>query len=195
MISSGNEDGETWTRMLCHLKEAFPILSQQGIQQGSVPQIVDGELSADFLHPFVFMSDRDKGLKPALREAFPSNLAVSCAKHIEANVRTRFGWPCAKDIIQIAKTFSSRHADRLVEKVRNIKPAAADYIENVEDVWRLTEWMKWDNTLPPRYGIVTSNTSECVNNMLADTRELACTGLRLLNVLWISCPHESFSVA
>jgi hypothetical protein len=30
MISAGNEDGETWTTMFNYLKEACPIISEQG---------------------------------------------------------------------------------------------------------------------------------------------------------------------
>jgi hypothetical protein len=45
-------------------------------------------------HPFVFISDLDKGLKPALRRVFPGNLAVRCAKHIQANVKAKFGQLC-----------------------------------------------------------------------------------------------------
>jgi hypothetical protein len=47
------------------------------------------------------------------------------------------------------------------------KPAAADYIENINgDLWQSTDWMSYEREIPPpRYGIVTSNTSECVNNM------------------------------
>ncbi len=63
MISSGgNKDGATWTKMLTRLlKQASPILSGCS---------------------FVFVSDQDKGLKVALKDVFPRNLELSCAKHI-----------------------------------------------------------------------------------------------------------------
>jgi len=95
---------------------------------------------------------------------------MSCAKHIEANVSQRFGQECARYVCGIAKTHSTRYANHLLEIVRKIKPpAAADYIENVNDTyWRSTSWLQTENKLPPRFGIVTSNTSECVNSMLAD---------------------------
>jgi hypothetical protein len=41
--------------------------------------------------PFVFVSDRDKGLKEAVKQVFPTNLEFSCAQHIRANVTQRFG--------------------------------------------------------------------------------------------------------
>ena len=77
----------------------------------------------------------------------------------------------------MAKSFSTRYGDYLLGQVRAIKPAAADYIENIDDLWRSTDWMSYERQIPPRYGIVTSNTSECVNNMFAEARTLG----------WLEC--------
>jgi hypothetical protein len=61
----------------------------------------------------------------------------------------------------------------LLDEIRNTKLEAADwYIKSVEDIWHSTEWMDLRRNLPPRYGIVTSNTSECVNNMFDDARNV-----------------------
>jgi hypothetical protein len=100
MIASGNEDRKTWTKMLELLKEACPVICEQGF--GSV----DGGEDVD-MHPrsqFLFTSDRDKGLKPALKEVFPDNIEMSCAKHIEAYVTTKFGRQCGKHVMAMAKT-------------------------------------------------------------------------------------------
>ncbi len=60
MISAGNEDGNNWRKMLRFLKEACPIIEDQGC---------GGEVDTEGVvrPPFVFISDRDKGLKPHLR--------------------------------------------------------------------------------------------------------------------------------
>jgi hypothetical protein len=147
MISTENEDGPTWTRMLEHLSDACPILLEQGLESGLD---IDGETDGEYYcHPCVFMSDCDKGLKPALRRVFPGNLSVDCAKHIQANVKAKFGQLCARYVIQLAKTFSTRISNDVLDEIRNIKPEAADYIESVEEVWRLTEWMDSRRNLPP----------------------------------------------
>jgi hypothetical protein len=73
MIAAGNEDKETWIKMLRLLKQACPIISTP--ERG----------------PFIFVSDRDKGLKPALKKVFPDNCEMSCAKHIEAKRTQKFG--------------------------------------------------------------------------------------------------------
>jgi hypothetical protein len=56
-----------------------------------------------------------------------------------------------------------------------MKEAAATYLEGITMsgiLWQSTQWLNADPCLPPRYGIVTSNTSECVNNMFAEARNL-----------------------
>jgi hypothetical protein len=60
----------------------------------------------------------------------------------------------------------------MIDQARMSKPHAADYIQNVDNdtLWRSTLWLHEENPLPPRYGIVTSNTIECVNNMFAQAQ-------------------------
>ena len=100
----------------------------------------------------------------------------------------RYGQECARPIIAMAKSFSSRYVDYLLEKVRACEPAVADYIANIEELWQSTYWNSCKRQLlPPRYGIVTSNTSECVNSMFGEARDLG----------WLEAvakPPESFSV-
>ena len=175
MISSGNEDRATWTKMLSLLKEAFPILVEQGGSHGMEEAPLLCEL------PFVFVSDRDKGLKPALKEVFPTNLEFSCAKHIESNVTQRFGKQCGRYVMAMAKTYSARNASNMLDQVRQMKPSAASYLENIDNsgvLWKCSQWITnlQQPSLPPRYGIVTSNTSECVNNMFTQARDLPWMG-------------------
>ena len=93
MISTGNEDRKTWTKILGLLKEACPIISQQGfsaVNPERDAEDADAPPEAE-RSQFLFISDRDKGLKPALKEVFPDHVEMSCAKHIEANVMQKFG--------------------------------------------------------------------------------------------------------
>ena len=168
LIASGNEDQSTWAKMLSLLKEANPILAVQGFE---------GDDAVHHKSQFVFVSDRDKGLKLALEEIFPRNVEFSCAKHIESNVTQRFGKRCGQYVMAMAKTYSPRNAANMLDLVHRIKPSAAAYIENIERsgvLWKCSQWVASQNPcLPPRYGIVTSNTSECVNNMFAAARDVA----------------------
>jgi hypothetical protein len=128
--------------------------------------------------PFLFISDRDKGLKPALKAVFPNKYEMSCAKHIEANVAQKFGKQCARYVCSIAKTFSTRASSYLFDEIRKVKPQAAAYLDNLTEsgvLWRSTQWYSNSTSpvhIPPRYGIVTSNTSESANSMFSEARDL-----------------------
>ena len=68
MISSGNEDRKTWSKMLSLLKQACPIICKQGFPCGR-----SNRKYTDTMTQFLLISDRDKGLKPALKKVFPDN--------------------------------------------------------------------------------------------------------------------------
>lgn len=59
-----------------------------------------------------------------------------------------------------------------------MKPEAATKLENTAEsgvLWQSTQWysdLPSPARLPPRYGIVTSNTSELANNVFAEARDL-----------------------
>ena len=71
----------------------------------------------------------------------------------------------------LARTFSIHQADELFEKIGNISHKARLYLEQIPaNQWRSTTWLE-DTGLPPRYGIVTSNMSESMNNMFEKARD------------------------
>jgi hypothetical protein len=75
--------------------------------------------------------------------------------------------------VSTCKDVSTLREAELLGKMRSIKPAAATYVLGMNNgMWRGTSWMDESNPLPPRYGILTSNSSESVNSMLAEAREL-----------------------
>ncbi|KAI2512166.1 MULE transposase domain [Fragilaria crotonensis] len=172
MISAGNEDGATWKKMLELLKKACPIIDDQGYGDTDTDGVVRP--------PFLFISDRDKGLKEALKSVFPNKYEMSCARHIEANVTQKYGKQCSKFVCSIAKSFSTRNASLLLDEIRKVKPEAATYLEGITAsgvLWQSTQWYSDSPSpspaqLPPRYGIVTSNTSESANSMLSEARNL-----------------------
>jgi Transposase, Mutator family len=117
---------------------------------------------------FSFISDRQKGLIEALQEVFPDNHASFCAIHIARNVERAMGKNVSKYVIPLAKTFSPMVSEVLLSKVT---AAARHYLEDIPaSQWRNTAWLE-DPTLPPRYGIRTSNMSESANSMFEKSRD------------------------
>jgi hypothetical protein len=109
-----------------------------------------------------------------MQSIFPDKVEINCAKHIEANVAQRgFGQQCARLVFPLARTFSTLREAELLGKMRSIKPAAATYVLGMNNgMWHGTSWMNESHPLPPRYGILTSNSSGSVNSMLAEARKL-----------------------
>ena len=139
MINSGKEDRKMWTDTIRLLKKARPIICEQGFRAVNQERDVDMRPRSQFL----FILDRDKGLKPALKEVFPNSIEVSCAKHIEANDTTKFGRQCGKHMMAIAKTCFVRYYGMLLEQIRTMKPSAASYIEGIKErgiLWSNSQW-------------------------------------------------------
>ena len=89
MIAAGNEDCQTWVRMLTNQgqgDEGCADISQQGEGEGVDDDVLPKTSALNRATPFLFLSDRDKGLKEAVKEVFPANVEFSCAQHIRANV-------------------------------------------------------------------------------------------------------------
>ncbi len=168
MISSGNEDRENWQKMLTKSTEACPLINEHGHRTLTDANGVGKSM-------FLFVSDRDKGLGPALRDVFRQNRELICAEHIEANVSQKYGKLCGQYVVAMATSFSTRYSSKLLDNIQAMKEAAATYLEGITMsgiLWQSTQWLNADPCLPPRYGIVTSNTSECVNNWFAEARNL-----------------------
>ena len=159
LFSSGNEDKRTWTKFLNLLKQAFPVITDPDRQ-----------------HPFVFISDRDKGLMQSLKEVFPNNLETNCAYHIKANVVQKFGQEVGRKVMDMAITYSRRRFTLLFDQIRQTKPSAATYLQRIEDsgvLWSNSQRSSDTTTMyPPRFGQVTSNAAESTNSMFNNVRHL-----------------------
>ena len=64
-----------------------------------------------------------------------------CAFHIRENVRAKYGATAAKYAIPIAKEFSTREEERLLEAVSLASNTAFRYLRSIpRDTWRSTQW-------------------------------------------------------
>ena len=78
----------------------------------------------------------------------------------------------------IATTFSTRTASLLLDEICKLKTEAATYLEIIKEsgvLWRSSQWYSDSPSpvqLPPRYRIITSNTSESASSLLSEARDL-----------------------
>ena len=157
-ITKSNESCDTWTSFLENLSKACPVLKSQH------------PLSRVTYRKFTFISDRDKGLIEALDTDFPNNHSMSCAVHIQRNVQTKFGKKAAHFIPEITKTFSTREETAVFNKLRQKHKRCYEYLVEIHpSKWRSSQWIV-DQTLPPRFGLTSTNMSESLNNMFKEAR-------------------------
>ena len=158
-IMRENENEEGWTWFLEGLHSAIEIL------------VMNHPRTRVRYKYFTFISDRQKGLLPALGKVFPNNHGLFCSVHIARNTE-KFGGKRVNGLVcALATTFSHRLSGVILNKIQRISVRARNYVEEIPSKhWRSTAWND-DPSLPPRYGIVTSNMSESANNMFEKARE------------------------
>jgi hypothetical protein len=158
-ITDDNENEAGWIWLLEGLRSSIECL----IAAHPVPSVA--------YRYFSFVSDRSKGLMSALRKVFPENYHWYCAIHLARNTEKWGGQRVTSDVFQLSKTFSVRYADFLLKRIEKVSKKAAEYVKAIEpERWRSTAWQQ-DDTLPPRYGIITTNMSESANNMFEKARD------------------------
>lgn len=117
------------------------------------------------------VSDRQKGLIPALLNTIPSAKHSYCCRHIAENIRVAFS-----DTAIVAKFWRAAKANRPFEydaymtDIRAVSQEAFTYIDSIGR-------QRWANAYVDgrRYDMLTSNAAECTNGLLKDTRVLPIT--------------------
>jgi len=85
-------------------------------------------------------------------------------------VTTRYGRKADGFVFPIAESFSTQEEEYHFAKLNRVSPRAHDYLRGIpKEQWRRTEWLVRQD-LPPRYGILTSNTSESINGRIDEFR-------------------------
>jgi hypothetical protein len=167
-ITGQNENESGWKWFLQLLSSSLPVLTMDHPKDGVAYK------------QFTFISDRQKGLVKALEQVFPENHSCHCAIHIARNVERKFGKSIAKYVLPLARTFSPLVSQQLLSE---FTVAARNYLEkNPASHWRNSAWLE-DPSLPPRYGVLTSNMSESANAMFEKARDCS----------WLYCIHTILS--
>lgn len=140
------KDNDNWNWFLYHLRTSIGLASYSS---------------------FIFISDRDIGLKNALLNIFPESEATICLRHFLANIRKKVKnkaileifWKCALsfDIFVFNQCFNIlKGFKEIYEMINdNIPQLARSKIEK------------------PRFGQFTSNISESINSTLRESRKLS----------------------
>ena len=120
-----------------------------------------------------FMSDRGKGLVPAMTEVFPRNEHRHCVVHIGRNMVRNFKMKCLPGLAYAASKENTKEGcERQLEKIKEASESAYGYLNGIEHkLWATYAMDK------PNYGHVTSNIAEFNNSVLKADRVLTVYGM------------------
>lgn len=120
------------------------------------------------LQPAFIISDRDKGLLPALKAVCPSIPHFYCFRHVLENFNKKFK-------SKVLKNLAWRLARAATTQAFNSAINAIDFIDKNATQWLLDvgkeKWSTLFSTVP-RFGVLTSNHVESVNGALKNIRRL-----------------------
>ncbi|KAH9114585.1 hypothetical protein AeMF1_011335 [Aphanomyces euteiches] len=143
--ASERENKADWTWFLLTLVEALPCLTTSST--------------------LVVVSDRDKGLIPALCGVLPSTHHSFCSVHIKRKVASRFNTGLGGMIHLLARCVLKNEVDSMMSDLGAVHPEVADYLNGIDK----TTWISAYFAVP-RYGVVTSNAAESKNSWIDKER-------------------------
>ncbi|KAG7372186.1 MULE transposase domain containing protein [Nitzschia inconspicua] len=171
-IMNENEDEAGWLWFLELLRSTIDIL------------VMDHPRARVAYKYFSFILDRQKGLVNALQRVFPDNHPCFCSVHLARNAETKGGKKIAKLVHSLATTFSGYESRRCWAEIEQLSSKGRAYLEGIpKKQWQGTAWIE-NPSLPPRFGIVTTNMSESANSMLEKARSGS----------WLDCIDQILSI-
>jgi hypothetical protein len=163
-----SESKESWTNFLYGFREYF------------LDSITDSE-KRDYFERLSIVSDRGKGLVPAVAEVLPKAFHYHCTQHLAANIGTEFGKKIEK-IFRAGCLVDGMGKFRVcLDQIESLSAPARHYIDQINTKNYATSAAPLVDF--PRYGQTCSNIAESVNSALMEARELPL--LYSLHHIWI----------
>ena len=115
----------------------------------------------------VILSDREKGIKKAVKRLFPIAAHSYCVFHIQKNVKLHFKTTLDGLLFKAAKAPTKMDFRATMEEIKTLHGAAGEYIAKI-----LPERLVWAFFPRRRFGHVTSNLAESMNHWFREARHL-----------------------
>jgi hypothetical protein len=162
-----SESTESWTNFLKYFRQFFI---------DSVPDIEERE-SYEYL---TIVSDRAKGLVPAVSEVLPKAFQYHCTQHLSANVGTEFGKNCEKLFRAACLVESRAQFKDYLDQIQSCSVPAREYVDHIDAKRYATSAAPLVDF--PRFGQTCSNIVESMNNAWMEARQLPL--LHSLHYIW-----------
>jgi hypothetical protein len=118
--------------------------------------------------PAFIISDRDKGLLPALAKVAPEIMHFYCFRHLMENFNKKFKSKTLRNLAwKVARSRSEIEFKSATEELKQMNEAALQWLMDIP----VEKWSVLHSPFP-RFGVYTSNNVESINAALKATRKL-----------------------
>src|SRR5579871_3222674 len=156
------ENKENWKTFLSFVLTAG---YDNDVEHPGEPFLEDGPF------PLSIISDRQKGLLPAIEELSIVDWTIKhyyCTQHLASNVKEKFGTAIEKLFRRACQVSTKQEFNKILQDIRQIKQSAFDYISAIpaENYAFHTQTSEY-----PRFGHSCSNISESAMSFFHDARK------------------------
>ncbi|GJZ18808.1 mutator type transposase [Tanacetum coccineum] len=148
----------------CFMSRPFPM---------QILTVVGVDLNNDDLElfrnsNFTFVTDRQKGIIPALAETFPAAEHRYCLKHIYDNMKLQWRGQLFKDLLwRCATATTMTHFNRLMEELKQTNKDVYDWLKDILP----HHWARSHFSARPYCDVLLNNMCEVLNRQLLDGRD------------------------
>ena len=115
------------------------------------------------------MTDKQKGLIPAVQQVFPDSEHRFCVRHLYSNFQEKFKGEVLKNQLwSCARSSSVQQWNMNMEKMKALDEAAFKWLEKMPP----NTWVRAFFSEFPKCDILLNNNREVFNNYILDAREL-----------------------
>ena len=127
--------------------------------------------------PFVFISDREKGLATALQTVFPNATTAYCCQHIADNIQQRYRVKCRPLFWRCAQAKTEQLFKKALKALKEKNDAVIAYVNSIS----YKSWTQYA-FLYSRFGYNISNIIESLNSVQNLLRSFS--PLKIVNAIW-----------
>jgi hypothetical protein len=127
------------------------------------------DLKIDNTYPWTIMTDKQKGLIPAVQQVFNESEHRFCVRHLYANFNEKFKGEVLKNQLwTCARAFSVQSFERNMERMKALNKDAYDWLNKLAP----NTWVRAYFSEFPKCDILLNNNCEVFNSYILEAREL-----------------------
>ena len=132
-------------------------------------QTLKDDMKIDNTQPWTIMTDKQKGLIPAVQQVFPDSEHRFCVRHLYSNFQEKFKGEVLKNQLwSCARSSFVQQWNMNMEKMKALDEAAFKWLEKMPP----NTWVRAFFSEFPKCDILLNNNREVFNNYILDAREL-----------------------